>query len=139
MHRTFTIGELAAEFGVTARTIRHYEELGLLRPQRRGQARIYSAADRTRLKLILRGRRLGFSLGESREIIAMYDPEHGNAQQLRRLLERIGEQRTLLEARLVDLHAMLAELEEVEGGCRAALAQVRAPTARRAGGGSSSN
>ena len=122
MQQSYTIRELAEEFGVSARTMRHYEELGLLAPARRGQARVYSAADRTRLKLILRGKRLGFSLEESREIIAMYDPEHGNEQQLRRLLGRVREQRTVLQARLADLQAMLAEMDEVEAGCLASLA-----------------
>jgi DNA-binding transcriptional MerR regulator len=70
MSASYTISDLAREFGVTTRTIRHYEEVGLLNPARRGQARVFSAADRTRLKLILRGRRLGFSLEESREMTA---------------------------------------------------------------------
>ena len=76
--QTYSIRELTREFGVTARTIRHYEEIGLLAPERRGQTRVYSPADRTRLKLILRGRRIGLSLQESREIIGMYDPARGN-------------------------------------------------------------
>jgi DNA-binding transcriptional MerR regulator len=129
MQQSYTIRELAQEFGITARTMRHYEELGLLAPTRRGQARVYSVADRTRLKLILRGKRLGLSLEESREIIAMYDPEHGNEQQLRRLLERVREQRSALQARLADLQAMLAELDAVESGCLASLAGAEsAPT-----------
>lgn len=122
MQQSYTIRELVKEFGITARTLRHYEELGLLAPERRGQSRIYSAADRTRLKLILRGKRLGLSLEESREIIAMYDPEQGNEQQLRRLVGRIREQRALLAERLHDLQAMLAELDAVEAGCLASLA-----------------
>ena len=127
---SFTIRELTREFDVTARTIRHYEELGLLRPERRGQARIYSPADRIRLKLILRGRRLGLSLEESRTIIDMYDPAHGNRTQLERLLARLREQRDALLARRRDLDAMLAELEEAESGCIAALG--RESTAARA-------
>ena len=122
MQQSYTIRELVKEFGITARTLRHYEELGLLAPERRGQSRIYSAADRTRLKLILRGKRLGLSLEESREIIAMYDPDQGNEQQLRRLVGRIREQRALLAERLRDLQAMLAELDAVEAGCLASLA-----------------
>ena len=123
MQKSYTIRDLAQEFGITARTMRHYEELGLLAPARRGQLRVYSAADRTRLKLILRGKRLGFSLDESREIIAMYDPEHGSEQQLRRLVERIREQRATLQARLADLQAMLAEIDAVEAVCLASLAE----------------
>lgn len=129
MQQSYTIRELAQEFGITARTMRHYEELGLLAPARRGQARVYSAADRTHLKLIVRGKRLGLSLEESREIIAMYDPEHGNEQQLRRLLERVREQRLALQARLADLQAMLAELDAVEAGCLASLAGAEAEAA----------
>ena len=125
MQQSYTIRELAQEFGITARTMRHYEQIGLLTPQRRGQSRIYSAADRTRLKLILRGKRLGLSLEESRDIISMYDPEHGNEQQLLRLVERIREQRAAMQARLVDLQAMMAELDAVETGCLAALERTR--------------
>ena len=132
MQQSYTIRELVKEFGITARTMRHYEELGLLAPARRGQSRIYSAADRTRLKLILRGKRLGLSLEESREIIAMYDPDHGNERQLRRLVGRIREQRALLAERLRDLQAMLAELDAVEAGCLASLAGTRTAAAATA-------
>ena len=131
---SFTIRELTREFGVTARTIRHYEELGLLRPERRGQARVYAPADRIRLKLIPRGRRLGLSLEESRAIVAMYDPAHGNRAQLERLLARLREQREALLARKRDLDAMLAELEEAEAGCVAALGR-ESPAAGAAAGG----
>lgn len=128
---TFGIRELVREFGVTARTIRHYEELGLLSPSRRGQTRVYSAADRTRLKLILRGKRLGLSLEESRAIIEMYDPATGSRAQLERLLERLREQRAALLARRRDLDAMLAELADAESGCLAALAPPPDATAAR--------
>ena len=119
---SFSIRELTREFGVTSRTIRHYEDIGLLTPERRGQTRVYSAADRTRLKLILRGKRLGLSLEESRQIIQMYDPAAGNAAQLERLLVRLREQRESLLARRRDLDAMLEELDAAEAGCLAALA-----------------
>ena len=78
----YSISQLSKEFEVTTRTIRHYEELGLLSPARRGQTRVYSPADRTRLKLILRGKRLGLSLDDSREIIDMYEPGKTNIDQL---------------------------------------------------------
>lgn len=117
----FNIGQLAQEFGVTTRTIRHYEDVGLLQPQRRGQTRIYSPADRTRLKLILRGKRLGFSLEESREIVDMYDPAHDNVEQLQALLRRIQHQRDKLNRQLDDINKMLASLDEAESGCRKAL------------------
>jgi len=137
--RSFTIRELTREFDVTARTIRHYEELGLLAPERRGQTRIYSAADRTRLKLILRGKRLGFSLEESRAIIGMYDPVHGNHAQLERLLERVRLQRETLLARRRDLEAMLQELDEAEAGCLAALGREPTTPPRASVGGTRRN
>ena len=129
MSASLTIRDLGREFGVTARTIRHYEEIGLLSPERRGQTRLYSPADRTRLKLILRGKRLGLSLEESRAIIGMYDPAHGNRAQLERLLGRVREQRALLLDRRRDLEAMLKELDEAEAGCLAALATHPSTTA----------
>jgi DNA-binding transcriptional MerR regulator len=119
---SFSIRELTREFGVTSRTIRHYEDIGLLTPERRGQTRVYSAADRTRLKLILRGKRFGLSLEESRHIIQMYDPAAGNRAQLERLLERLREQRESLLARRRDLDAMLEELDAAESACLGALA-----------------
>ncbi len=129
---SFGIRDLTREFGVTARTIRHYEEIGLLSPERRGQTRVYSPADFTRLKLILRGKRLGFSLEESRQIIQMYDPAAGNRPQLERLLARLREQRDALLARRRDLDAMLRELEDAEVGCLAALEQQQARAVRPA-------
>lgn len=122
-HSEFNIGELAREFGVTTRTIRHYEEVGLLQPMRRGQTRVYSPADRIRLKLILRGKRLGFSLDESRAIVDLYDPAHGNKQQLQALLERIQQQRDKLNNQLTDIQQMLLSLDEAEDNCRKALLQ----------------
>lgn len=124
-HPEFNIGELAREFGVTTRTIRHYEDIGLLQPIRRGQTRIYSPADRTRLKLILRGKRLGFSLDESRAIVDLYDPTHGNKEQLLALLTSIQQQRDKLNAQLTDINQMLSSLDDVEGNCRKALRQSR--------------
>jgi len=123
--KTYSIRDLTQEFGVTARTIRHYEEIGLLHPARRGQTRVYTPADRTRLKLILRGKRLGFSLEESREIVDMYDPDHGNQEQLRRLIEAIRQRRTRLKAQMREIEAMLAQLDEVEEGCVASLEQAQ--------------
>ena len=119
----FRISDLAQEFGVTTRTIRHYEELGLLKPEREGQARIYSRGDRTRLKLILRGKRLGFSLQESRDIIQLYDPDHNNKQQLQLLLGSIAKQKQRLREQLEDIHSMLGELDSAEAECRRALSQ----------------
>ena len=90
---TFSISDLASEFGITTRTIRFYEEKGLLRPRREGTRRIYSPADRTRLRLILRGKRLGLSLDESAEIIHMYGTPGKNRRQLELLISRIEDRR----------------------------------------------
>lgn len=114
---THSISALAKEFDVTPRTIRHYEDLGLLAPVRRGQTRVYSAADRTKLKLILRGKRLGLSLQESRQIIDLYNPEQGNVEQLQRLLATIHRQRARLQRQLEDITTMLKDLAEAEDGC----------------------
>jgi DNA-binding transcriptional MerR regulator len=122
---TWTITELSAEFAVTLRTIRHYEDLGLLSPERRGTARVFHPRDRVRLALILRGRRLGFSLDEIATIVNMYDAEPGEAGQLRYLLEQIDVRRADLEQRRSDIEQTLADLAEVERRCRADLATLQ--------------
>jgi DNA-binding transcriptional MerR regulator len=116
--RTWTIAQVAEEFGVTHRTVRHYEELGLISPERRGTTRVYHRRDRTRLSLILRGRRLGFPLEEIRTIIDLYDVPRGRRSQLEYVLGQIDERRTDLEQRRRDLDAALAELTEFERRCR---------------------
>jgi DNA-binding transcriptional MerR regulator len=120
---TWTIGELARTFGITTRTIRFYEDEGLLQPERDGQTRIYRPRDRVRLKLILRGKRLGFSLSESRELIDMYSPDADNRDQLEALLDKIADRRRQLEQQKRDIAAMESELNEVEQRCRHALAE----------------
>ncbi len=119
---TWTIAQMADEFGVTHRTMRHYEDLGLLRPERRGTQRIYHRRDRIRLQLILRGRRLGFPLEEVATILDLYDSDRGEVEQLRYLLGQIGERRADLERRLRDVEAALAELDTFEATCRRDLA-----------------
>ncbi|PAU79014.1 MerR family transcriptional regulator [Halomonas salipaludis] len=120
--RTYSISELSRMFEVTPRTIRFYEQEGLLEPQRRGQTRIYHDKDRVRLKLTLRGKRLGFSLAEIREVIELYDAlPDGNARQLRRLLELLAEKRANLQRQEEDIRLMRKELDDVEGRCREAL------------------
>jgi DNA-binding transcriptional MerR regulator len=119
--RTWRIGDLAREFGITTRAIRYYEAEGLLQPERRGTTRIYHAADRTRLKLILRGNRLGFTLAESREVIGMYDPDTGNRAQLQKMLAILDGKRAQLERQLDDIRQMQEELDDVERRCRDAL------------------
>ncbi|MEO7421575.1 MAG: MerR family DNA-binding transcriptional regulator [Ornithinibacter sp.] len=115
--RTWSIAEVAEEFGVTHRTVRHYEELGLIAPGRKGTTRVYHRRDRTRLALILRGRRLGFPLEEIRTIIDLYDAPRGRRSQLAYVLGQIDERRTDLEQRRRDLDAALAELADFERRC----------------------
>jgi hypothetical protein len=132
--RTFTISELAKEFDITTRTIRFYEDMGLLQPERRGTSRIFTPADRTTIKLILRGKRLGFSLLESKEMIELYDPATGNVTQLETLLDKLAEKRAVLEQQLEDIRVMQLELDDVERRCRDALrspAPKRSPKAAR--------
>jgi len=119
--RPWTIAETAAEFGVTHRTIRFYEDQGLIRPERRGTQRFFHPRDRVRLGLVLRGKRLGFDLAQIRRIVDMYDEEPGETGQLRYLLERIADRRAELEQRRRDLETTLAELDDVERRCRVAL------------------
>ncbi len=126
MSNTYTITQLAQEFDVTTRTIRFYEDQGLLTPTRKGQMRIYSARDRVRLKLVLRGKRLGFSLGEIREMLDMYDAEPGEVGQLQLFLAKIADRRRLLEQQQEDIALTLKELGEIQAQCRARLAKVRA-------------
>ena len=116
--RTWSIAEVAEEFGVTHRTVRHYEDLGLISPERRGTTRVYHRRDRTRLGLVLRGRRLGFPLDEIRTIIDLYDAPRGRRSQLEYVLDQIDERRTDLEQRRRDLDAALSELDEFERRCR---------------------
>jgi DNA-binding transcriptional MerR regulator len=117
----YSIRDLAREFDVTTRTIRFYEDEGLISPARRGQTRLFSARDRIRLKLILRGKRLGFSLGEIREIIDLYDAAPGEYGQLRFFLSKIAERRAMLEQQRADIADTLEELAEVERRCLAQL------------------
>jgi DNA-binding transcriptional MerR regulator len=121
----WTIGQVADEFGVTHRTVRHYEDLGLLNPERRGTQRVYHRRDRTRLGLILRGKRLGFPLEEIRTIIELYDAPRGKASQLEYVLGQIDERREDLEQRRRDIEDALAELASFEQRCRADLGALR--------------
>jgi len=117
----YSISQLSKEFEITTRTIRHYEDLGLLAPARRGQTRVYSPADRIRLKLILRGKRLGLSLDDSREIIDMYEPGKTNVDQLRKLIDAIQLQRHKLNQQLDDISKLLQDLNKAETDCVEAL------------------
>lgn len=124
---SWSIAELAAEFDVTLRTIRFYEDLGLISPARRGTQRVFSSRDRIRLKLILRGRRLGMALDEIRTIINMYDAEPGEVGQLHYLLEQLDARRADLEERRRDIEESLVELDRVEAKVRADLARLDQP------------
>lgn len=117
----YSISELAREFDVTSRTIRFYEEADLLQPRRDGQTRLYSDQDRVKLKLILRGKRLGFSLAESRELIEMYDSTSDNTHQLLALRDKIHNRREALQQQLVDIEDMQNELDAAEERCLEAL------------------
>jgi len=120
--QTWTITELGEEFGITLRAIRHYEDVGLISPERRGTSRIFHARDRIRLQLILRGRRLGFSLPEIRTIVNMYDEQPGESGQLHYLLEQIAVRRTELERLRRDIDETMVELDRVEARCHEDLA-----------------
>jgi len=119
--RTYTISELAREFGITTRTIRFYEEKGLIHPRREGQRRLYTPGDRVRIRLILRGKRIGMTLQECVEFIDMYDPEHNNRDQLHSLIADVRQRRADLQQQRRDIDDMLAALDEVEGLCEQAL------------------
>ena len=121
---TRTIAQVAEEFGVTHRTVRHYEDLGLISPERRGTVRLYHRRDRTRLNLILRGKRLGFPLDQIRTIIDLYDAPRGKRSQLQYVLDQIDDRRTDLEQRRRDLDDALTELDRFEDRCREDLARI---------------
>ena len=123
LDKLYGISDLASEFNVTTRTIRYYEEKGLLSPTRQGVQRIYTASDRTKLKLILRGKRLGLSLDESAEIVLMYGSPEKNRKQLEKLIEQISLKRKELKRQKDDLESLLMDLDGVEKKCRVALAE----------------
>ena len=122
MAHTYTISDLAKEFDLTTRAIRFYEDMGLLQPERNGPAgrsRVYSARDRTRLRLTLRAKRLGLSLSEAKEIIDLYDSPRDTGVQLQKFLDVLVVHRRQLEDQLADLQANLEEVQEHEKEARA--------------------
>ncbi|MDI3326385.1 MerR family DNA-binding transcriptional regulator [Pontibacterium granulatum] len=124
--KTYSISELASEFDVTTRSIRFYEDQQLLAPARRGQTRVYSSQDRVRLKLILRGKRLGFSLAETRELFELWDETTtGSEKQLNLLLVKIAEKRAELEQQLKDIAMVQLELDSAEARCRETLNEIQ--------------
>jgi DNA-binding transcriptional MerR regulator len=123
--RTYSIGELAAEFGVTSRALRLYEEEGLLDPLREGTRRIYRERDRVRLRLILRGKRLGWSLAEIRESFDLYDSDQGEEAQLELMLDKLAGRRELLLGQKRDVEHALEEVERLAANAEAALGEIR--------------
>ena len=109
---TYTISQLAGEFGVTARTIRFYKDKQLLQPRRKGLSCIYGRRDRTRLKLILKGKRLGFSLSDIGEMLALYDPLDEGQSQLKVMLQKSRRRLADLERQRLDIDEVIAELED---------------------------
>ena len=132
MSAIHTITELASEFGITTRTIRHYEDEGLLSPRREGQNRLFSPRDRVRLKLALRGKRLGFSLSEIRELFDLYDLARDEKGQLEQFLTKLEKRRALLVQQREDIEIMLNEIAFFESQCRKLLAADRAKPAATA-------
>lgn len=120
--RLFTITELAAEFDITPRAIRFYEDMGLLEPTRSGRNRVYTHRDRTRLKLTLRGKRLGLTLQEIKQLVDMYDASSGAVPQLKAFLQVLQQHRQALEQQLDDIEITLAEIGQHEERCQSLLA-----------------
>ncbi|HWQ39525.1 MAG TPA: MerR family DNA-binding transcriptional regulator [Burkholderiales bacterium] len=118
MKESYTITDLAREFGITTRAIRFYEDHGLLAPRRVGRNRVYGSRDRVRLKLTLRGKRLGLSLSEIRELLDMYDAAKGEKAQLLRFVEVLERRRAILEQQREDIEAVLGEIAQLEAQCR---------------------
>lgn len=117
---TFSIGDLSREFDITTRSIRFYEDQGLLVPTRKGQTRIYNRRDRVRLKLILRGKRLGFSLAETGRLFELYDTDKTSSSQLDTIKELISTKKTALLQQLDDIKVVLMELDTLEQRCEMA-------------------
>ncbi|WZF90718.1 MerR family DNA-binding transcriptional regulator [Marinobacter metalliresistant] len=126
MKKTFSISELAKEFDVTTRSIRFYEDQELLKPSRRGQTRIFSSKDRVRLKLILRGKRMGFSLAETKELFDLWDETlSGNEKQLHKMLTILANKRAQMEQQKNDIAQAEMEIDTAETRCREALAELQ--------------
>ena len=114
----YAIGDLSKEFDITTRSIRFYEDQGLLAPTRKGQTRIYNQRDKVRLKLILRGKRLGFSLAETGRLFELYDADKSSAKQLSSMIELISQKKNDLKQQLDDINAVLIELNDLENNCQ---------------------
>lgn len=128
MREHYTITELTREFGISTRTLRFYEDEGLIAPMRRGRTRLFTSADRQLVRFILRGKRLGFSIAEIKEIVQMYREPPGEAGQLRLLIQRVNEKRDELKQKRRDLEETLAELDDVEETCVERMAELGVKT-----------
>jgi DNA-binding transcriptional MerR regulator len=120
----YTITELTREFGVSTRTLRFYEDEGLINPERRGRTRLFRPADRRLIQEILRGRRIGFTIAEIREIIRVYKDPPGEVGQLEMLMTKVSEKREELRQKRRDIEETLAELDNVEEACLTRLAEI---------------
>ncbi|MEL6436142.1 MAG: MerR family DNA-binding transcriptional regulator [Pseudomonadota bacterium] len=125
MKEFYTITELTREFGISTRTLRFYEDEGLVKPVRRGRTRLFRPADRLLIKQIMRGKRLGFSIAEIREIIELYKTPPGESGQLKRIIEGVEGKRAELRQKRKDIEDTLAELDQVEDACMNRLAELR--------------
>lgn len=124
MNKYFSITELTREFGVSTRTLRFYEDEGLIQPERRGRTRLYRTADRHLIQEILRGRRIGFTIAEIREIIQVYKEPPGESGQLKLLMKKVDEKRSDLRQKRKDIDDTLTELDAVEEACLTRLAEI---------------
>jgi DNA-binding transcriptional MerR regulator len=124
VNKYYTITELTREFGISTRTLRFYEDEGLIHPERRGRTRLFRSADRRLIMEILRGRRIGFTIAEIREIIQVYQDPPGEAGQLRLLMKRVEEKREELQQKRKDIEETLEELNNVEEACLTRLAEI---------------
>ncbi|RFZ89801.1 MerR family DNA-binding transcriptional regulator [Shinella sp. WSJ-2] len=124
MDKFYTITELTREFGVSTRTLRFYEDEGLINPERRGRTRLFRPADRRLILEILRGRRIGFTIAEIRDIIRVYKDPPGEVGQLEMLMTKVSEKREELRQKRRDIEETLAELDNVEEACLTRLAEI---------------
>ena len=128
MNKYYSITELTREFDISTRTLRFYEDEGLIHPERRGRTRLYRQADRHLIAQILRGRRIGFTIAEIREIIRVYDEPPGEVGQLKLLMKKVDEKRDDLRQKRKDIDDTLAELDAIEETCLGRLAEIGVTT-----------
>lgn len=128
LEKLFTITELTREFGISTRTLRFYEDEGLVHPERKGRTRLFRPSDRRIIQNILRGRRIGFSIAEIREIILVYKDPPGESGQLKLLMQRVTEKREELKQKRKDIEDTLNELDSIEESCLTRLAEIGVST-----------